>query len=253
MMKDLESEVLTALTALTRGTPRRRSVWKGTPSAPSSSGGEKNVHAAWIAEMVMWIGYLQWHFRNAGDAKSTEPILRNFNRILHTDALLTWTGEELVRDGDVRIARWPSAANRIGRVRFLTVVEEIVSDGETPEIVFHEQRGDIALDLSIGLSISEAQSVKANALLCSPGVNLHGPGFMVSPEKAEHPWPACCWKNCAAKAGRYSLLNWRAVSMVGSAVARRTGSSRPWPSWRWRGRFSGRTTVGSHRGVTDLT
>jgi len=333
MMKDLESEVLTALTDL--GDAQTALGLEGHTISPEQFWGlEKNVHAAWIAEMVMWIGYLQWHFRNAGDAKPSEPILRNFNRILHTDALLTWTGEELVRDGygrpvthtrklsrgglsaavvreerevaryiDPRPTVWPAAhfiignppfiggkdvrgelgdgyvdalwrvrqgrfrsadlvtawwdraaeilttkdstlrrfgfittnsitqtfSRRVlehhlkggppmrltfaipdhpwikgvdradvriamtvaergepnGQGRLLTVVEETVSDGETPEIVFHEQRGDIAPDLTIGLSISEAQSLKANALLCSPGVKLHGPGFMVSPEKAE--------------------------------------------------------------------
>src|SRR5690606_22749590 len=86
---------------------------------------------------------------------------------------------------DVRIAMTVAERGEPnGQGRLLTVVET-VSDGETPEIVFHEQRGDIAPDLTIGLSISEAQSLKANALLCSPGVKLHGPGFMVSPEKAE--------------------------------------------------------------------
>lgn len=333
MMKDLESEVLTALTDL--GDAQTALGLQGHTISPEQFWGlEKNVHAAWIAEMVMWIGYLQWHFRNAGDAKPTEPILRNFNCILHTDALLTWTGEELERDGygrpvthtrklsrgglsaavvreerevaryiDPRPTVWPAAhfiignppfiggkdvrgelgdgyidalwrvrqgrfrsadlvtawwdraaeilttkdstlrrfgfittnsitqtfSRRVlehhlkdgppmrltfaipdhpwikgvdradvriamtvaergepnGQGRLLTVVEETVSDGETPEIVFHEQRGDIAPDLTIGLSISEAQSLKANALLCSPGVKLHGPGFMVSPEKAE--------------------------------------------------------------------
>ncbi|MNS64343.1 hypothetical protein D3C72_974660 [compost metagenome] len=48
--------------------------------------------------MVMWIGYLQWHFRVYGDAKPSEPILRNFEKIRQTDALLSWSREELVRD-----------------------------------------------------------------------------------------------------------------------------------------------------------
>ncbi|KAK0330136.1 hypothetical protein LTR94_034011, partial [Friedmanniomyces endolithicus] len=97
MMKDLESEVLTALTDL--GDAQTALGLEGHTVSPEQFWGlEKNVHAVWIAEMVMWIGYLQWHFRNAGDAKPTEPILRNFNCIKHMDALLTWTREELVRD-----------------------------------------------------------------------------------------------------------------------------------------------------------
>jgi hypothetical protein len=42
---------------------------------------------------VLWIGYLQWHFRIHGNAKPAEPVLRNFRNIEHRDALLTWQRE----------------------------------------------------------------------------------------------------------------------------------------------------------------
>jgi len=68
---------------------------------------EANPRAAAITELVLWIGYLQWHFRIHGNAKPAEPVLRNFRNIEHRDALLTWQSEELVRGPDRRpLSRW---------------------------------------------------------------------------------------------------------------------------------------------------
>src|SRR5690606_19106438 len=80
---------------------------------------EKNAYAAWIAEMVMWIGYLQWHFRIFGDAKPSEPILRNFQRIQRTDALMTWSKIELERDGQGRPVTWKRERRKIEAVPVL--------------------------------------------------------------------------------------------------------------------------------------
>ena len=52
---------------------------------------EINPRAAAIAELVLWIGYLQWHFRTKGGAPD-EPILRDFQNIEVKDAVLTWDG-----------------------------------------------------------------------------------------------------------------------------------------------------------------
>jgi hypothetical protein len=67
---------------------------------------EANPRAAAITELVLWIGYLQWHFRIQGNAEPAEPVLRNFRNIEHRGALLTWR-EELVRGPDRRpLSRW---------------------------------------------------------------------------------------------------------------------------------------------------
>lgn len=96
MMKELEGEVLSALADM--GQAQASLDLDGHTVSPDQFYGlEKNAYAAWIAEMVMWIGYLQWHFRLFGDAKPTEPILRSYGRIQHVDALMTWTRSELVR------------------------------------------------------------------------------------------------------------------------------------------------------------
>jgi hypothetical protein len=54
---------------------------------------ELNPRAASIAEMVLWIGYLQWHFRTRGQTLPEEPVLRRFHNIECRDALLAWDGE----------------------------------------------------------------------------------------------------------------------------------------------------------------
>lgn len=106
MMKELEGEVLSALADM--GEVQAALDLDGHTVSPAQFYGlEKNAYAAWIAEMVMWIGYLQWHFRLFGDAKPSEPILRSYGRIQHVDALMRWTRNELVRDAAGRpTLRW---------------------------------------------------------------------------------------------------------------------------------------------------
>lgn len=68
---------------------------------------EKNPWAAAVAELVLWIGYLQWHFRTYGKASPAEPVLRDFKNIENRDAVLTW-GETRPRldDQGNPVTRW---------------------------------------------------------------------------------------------------------------------------------------------------
>ena len=334
MMKELEGEVLAVLAEM--GEAQGMLALDGHTVSPEQFWGlEKNAYAAWIAEMVMWIGYLQWHFRVFGDAKPSEPILRNFEKIRQTDALLSWSREELVRDAvgrpvtrrrptrkdgdkpvlfplaeerevvrliDPRPTPWPDvhfivgnppfiagkdlrrelgdgyvdalwhirqgrfrsadlvtawwdraadiltakgsklrrfgfittnsvtqtfsrrvlehhlrgappmrlvfaipdhpwikggdrAAVRIAmtvaergdadsRGRLLTVLSETGLHTDAPEIALTEARGVISSDLTVGVDVTDLVQLKANALLCSPGVKLHGAGFIVAPDHA---------------------------------------------------------------------
>ena len=47
---------------------------------------------------MLWIGYLQWHFRTRGRVMPAQPVLKNFRNIEHRDAILAYDREELVRD-----------------------------------------------------------------------------------------------------------------------------------------------------------
>ena len=53
-----------------------------------------------IAELVLWIGYLQWQVRQPGGALTIpEPVLRDYDNIECRDAVLAWDGDpELARD-----------------------------------------------------------------------------------------------------------------------------------------------------------
>ncbi|SMX50750.1 DNA methyltransferase [Pelagimonas varians] len=44
--------------------------------------------AANVAELVLWVSYLQRHFRTHGTVLPSEPVLRDFKNI--TDAVLEW-------------------------------------------------------------------------------------------------------------------------------------------------------------------
>jgi hypothetical protein len=69
---------------------------------------EINPRAAAIAELVIWIGYLQWHFKRYGTTPPPEPILQDFHNIEFRDAVLVYDGRELdvdAKTGKVR-SRW---------------------------------------------------------------------------------------------------------------------------------------------------
>ncbi|MFO1493671.1 MAG: DNA methyltransferase [Lysobacterales bacterium] len=59
---------------------------------------EINPRAAAIAEMVLWIGHLQWHFRTRGHVAPPQPVLKDFHNIECRDAVLAHDGAEIVTD-----------------------------------------------------------------------------------------------------------------------------------------------------------
>jgi SAM-dependent methyltransferase len=84
----------------------------------------------------------------------------------------------------VRIAMTVAAAGR-HEGRLLEVTAETGLDSDQPQIGFAERAGRINADLSIGADASRARPLLANEALCSPGVKLHGAGFIVSPDAAQ--------------------------------------------------------------------
>lgn len=106
MMKRLEGEVLDVLTEL--GETQARLGLSGETVDPHQFLGiELNPWAANVAELVLWIGYLQWHFRTHGQAAPSEPVLRDFKNIQNADAILTWEGTSPRMDENEQPAtRW---------------------------------------------------------------------------------------------------------------------------------------------------
>ncbi len=106
LIKQLESEVLRRLEDVTGQAQLRLDIDQVNPS--QFLGIELNPRAAAIADLVIWIGYLQWHFRRFGDIPPVEPVLREYKNIECRDAVLAYDGKEPDVDpktGKVR-SRW---------------------------------------------------------------------------------------------------------------------------------------------------
>lgn len=307
LMKKLEGEVLDAASELgsaeTLGGFARHAV-----GPQQFLGMETNRRAVAIADLVLWIGHLQWHFRTRGFAPR-EPILEKLDHIHKRDAVLTWDEWPFygVRNGrevrpNPRRPDWPVAEFIVGNPPFiggkdlrarlgasyaealraahpqmnesadfvmywwdraadiltrpgtklrrfgfvttnsitqvfqrrtverhlegerplslvlaipdhpwtktgkdaaavriamtvaqagshdgklLEVVSEAELDGDQPQIGLAERAGRIHADLTVGVDATRAAALRANAGLCSPGVKLHGAGFIVTPAEAE--------------------------------------------------------------------
>jgi hypothetical protein len=114
LMKRLEAEVLAMLSDVEGGerghkaglASERHGFAAVTPR--QFLGIEVKPWAKEIAELVLWIGYLQWHFRTHGrDEKPAEPVLHDYKNIECRDAVLSWDKEELARDEKGKpLSRW---------------------------------------------------------------------------------------------------------------------------------------------------
>lgn len=305
LMKQLEGEVLETLAALGGQEALALETMRVDPR--NFLGLEVNPRAAAIAELVLWLGYLQWHLRGGGNI--SDPILQSFGNIRTMDAVLRHDPERPNGDGsgterpNPRRPQWPEAdyiignppfiggkdirarlgdfyatalwkahphinksadfvmywwdhaadllarkGTRLKRFGFVTtnsitqefsrrvmakrmeartplhltmaipdhpwtkatpdsaavriamtvaapgsgdgvlreVTREAALDSDQPGIALVDSRGRINADLTVGTDITAAIPLRANAGLCSPGVKLHGAGFIVTPAEAEH-------------------------------------------------------------------
>jgi hypothetical protein len=129
LMKRLEGEVLESVLEL-GGQEDIDWLDRQTVDPHQFLGLEVNPRAAAIAELVIWLGYLQWHFRTKTKAPP-EPILHKFGNIRQMDAVLTWDGYPLPKvetgpDGkrvetypNARRPEWPEAEFIVGNPPFI--------------------------------------------------------------------------------------------------------------------------------------
>ena len=123
-LKRLEGEVLNALdelgdrqTGLALGGERADAAAGETVDPHNLLGIELNPRAAAIAEVVLWIGYLQWHFRTRGDVFPPQPVIRDFRNIENRDAVLAYDDVELVVDErGVPISRWDGETMKVSPI-----------------------------------------------------------------------------------------------------------------------------------------
>lgn len=66
------------------------------------------------------------------------------------------------------------------------VLSEAALDTDEPQITFVDRRGRINADLTVGADLAAAVGLRANEGLSSRGMSLHGAGFIVTPNEAEH-------------------------------------------------------------------
>ncbi len=85
----------------------------------------------------------------------------------------------------VRIAMTVAEAGA-GEGRLLEVTREAGLETDAPLIECAERWGVINSDLTVGVDVTAAQALKANEGLSSPGVKLHGAGFIVTPQEAAY-------------------------------------------------------------------
>ncbi len=102
-MKQLEGEALQRLQDI--GGPEAVARAMDISVRPEQFFGmELNRRAVEIAELVLWIGYIQWHMRTRATLP-TEPVLGSQDHVRTKDALLTWTDypkDHLKRDATGR-------------------------------------------------------------------------------------------------------------------------------------------------------
>ncbi len=113
LMKRLEGEVLDMLADLGEqeylvGLDRH------TVDPHQFLGLEINPRAVAIAELVLWIGYLQWHFRTRGKVMPAEPVLKAFANIKEQDAALAYDKQEILRDKKGHpLTRWDGVTKKL--------------------------------------------------------------------------------------------------------------------------------------------
>lgn len=123
-LKRLEGEVLNALdelgyrqTGLALGGERADAAAGETVDPHNLLGIELNPRAAAIAEVVLWIGYLQWHYRTRGDVHPPQPVIRDFRNIENRDAVLAHDGVEFVADEHgAPVTRWDGETMKVSPV-----------------------------------------------------------------------------------------------------------------------------------------
>jgi hypothetical protein len=128
LLKGLEQEALTRLVDVAGN------VQLGFEQVDPSQflGIEINPRAAAIAELVIWIGYLQWYFKRYGNAASPDPVLQAFGNIECRDAVLAYDGREPdvdVKTREVR-TRWG------GRMMKHVVTGEDVPDPSDKVVIY---------------------------------------------------------------------------------------------------------------------
>lgn len=103
-LKRIEGEVLDLMTTV-EGGQSITDIHGRTVDPHQLLGIEINPRAAVIAELVLWIGYLQWHHRIHGEVNPPEPVIKDFKNIECRDAILAYDDKRIVIDPETNKPR----------------------------------------------------------------------------------------------------------------------------------------------------
>jgi hypothetical protein len=105
-LKRLEGEVLNQFLTLGEGQSALE-FENETVSLQQLRGIEINPRAAALAELVLWIGYLQWQIRTFGTTSVGSPVVHDFGNIEQRDAVLAFDAQRPMLDANgVPLTRW---------------------------------------------------------------------------------------------------------------------------------------------------
>ena len=123
-LKRLEGEVLAAINSY--GQTGLLYLSGGTTVSPRQLLGlELNPRAAAIADVVLKIGYLQWHLRTQGESELREPLLDEYENIHQQDAVLQHGPPEPRLDASGQpVTRWNGVTTKLHPVTGQQVPEE---------------------------------------------------------------------------------------------------------------------------------
>lgn len=132
LMKRLEGEVLEALYSITGDDQTRLELAGATVSPDQFLGIEINPRAANLTSLVLWLGYLQWHFRTHGNVLPPQPVLNETHNIECRDALIEYDHVEPVLDEQGQpVTRWDGRTTKPHPVTGREVPDESARMPET--------------------------------------------------------------------------------------------------------------------------
>ena len=129
-LKRLEGEVLNQLAALGQDTDAVKQDKLGfegeTVTLQQLRGIEINPRAAALAELVLWIGFLQWHIRTFGNRGVADPVIHDYGNIECRDAVLAYDRVDFVMDAQGKaVTRWDGVHFKLHPVTGEQVPDEV--------------------------------------------------------------------------------------------------------------------------------
>lgn len=127
---------------------------------------------------------------------TTKAITQSFNRrvleahmggddgisIVYAIPNHPWPGD--ADSAAVRVAMSVAEGGELEGTLETVTAEREAEDGGAPEVILRTRRGMLHADLTIGANVAGVRPLRASEGLASPGVKLHGAGFMVTPDQA---------------------------------------------------------------------